>query len=92
MSEVASRGKPKLCGVSISTARPELGKTVSSIRPGAHKRTKGNRFRGNAGKNVKRVSRNNVREVRDYSNTVPSIRSIVQGHVSRRSSMRKSRL
>jgi hypothetical protein len=77
MSKMASRSQPELCGVSISTARPELGKTVSSIWPGAHKRTKGNRFRGNAGKNVKRVSRNDVREVRDYSNAVPSIRSIV---------------
>jgi hypothetical protein len=91
MSKVASRGKPKLCGISVSTLRAELSKAVSSVWPGVHKRAKGNRFRGNAGENVKRVSRNNVREVRDYCNAVPGIRSLVQGCVSRRGGMRKSR-
>jgi hypothetical protein len=63
MSEVAPRGKPKLCGVSISASRAELSKAVSSVRPGAHKGAKGNRFRGNAGKDIKGMSRNNIREV-----------------------------
>jgi hypothetical protein len=64
---------------------------MSSIWPRVHKGAKGNGFRGNTGENVKRVSGNNVREVRDYSNAVPSIRSIIQGRVNRRSGMRKSR-
>jgi len=63
MSEVAPRGKPKLCGVSISASRAELSKVVSSVRPGAHKGAKGNGFRGNAGKDIKGMSGNNVREV-----------------------------
>jgi hypothetical protein len=46
---------------------------------------------GNTGENIKRVSWNNVREARDYSNAVPGIRSIVGRHVSGRGSMRKSR-
>ena len=91
MSKVALRSQPKLCGISVSTSRVELGETMSSIWPGAHKRAKGNGFRGNAGEIVKRVSRNTIREVRDYSNAVPSIRSIIRGCVGRGSSMRKSR-
>jgi hypothetical protein len=43
------------------------------------------------GENVKRVSRVDVREVRDYSNAVPSVRNIIRGHVDRGSGMRKSR-
>jgi hypothetical protein len=57
--------------------RAELGEMMGSIWPRAHKRAKGNGFRGNTGENVKRVSGNDIREVRDYSNAVPSIRSIV---------------
>jgi hypothetical protein len=91
VSKVASRGEPKLCGISISTSRVELGKAVSCVQPGAHKRAKGNRFRGDTGENVKRVSGNNVREVRDYCNAVPGIRSLVRGCVSGRGGMRKSR-
>ena len=77
MSEVALRGKPKLCGVSVSASRAKLSKAVSSIWPRAHKRAKGSGFRGNAGENIKRVSRNGIGEVRDDSNAVPSIRSFV---------------
>jgi hypothetical protein len=58
-------------------SREKLGETMGSIWPRAYKRAKGNRFRGNTGENVKRVSGNDVREVGDYSNAVPSIRSIV---------------
>jgi len=60
---MALRSEPELCEVSISMARAELGKTVSSIWPGAHKRAKGDRFRDNAGKDIKRMSRDNVGEV-----------------------------
>jgi len=91
MSEVASRGKPKLCGVSISASRVELSKAVSSVQPGVHKRMKGNRFRSNVGKVIKGMSGDNVREVRDYGNAVPGIRSLVGRSVNRWRSMRKSR-
>ena len=88
---MASRSEPEFCVVAISTTGVELSEAVSSIQPRAHKRAKGNGFGGNTGENVKRVSRNDVREVRDYSNAVPSIRSIVRGCVDRGSGMRKSR-
>jgi hypothetical protein len=77
VSKVALRSKPKLCGVSISMLRVELGEAMGSIRPGAYKGAKGNGFGGNAGENVKRVSRNGIGEVRDDGNAVPSIRSLV---------------
>jgi len=63
MHKVASRSEPKLCVISIGMLRAELGEAMSSVWPGTHKRAKGNRFRGNAGENVKRVSRNDIREV-----------------------------
>jgi len=52
VSEVTSRGKPELCGVSVNTSRVEFGKVMSSIWLGAHKRMKGNGFRGNMGKDI----------------------------------------
>ena len=91
MSKVAPRSKPELCGVSVSTSRAELSKAMSSVRPGAHKRVKGNRFGGNMGKDIKGMSRNNVRKVRDYGNAVSGIRSLVGRCVSRWSGVRKSR-
>ena len=91
MSKVAPRGKPKLCGVSISASRAELGKAVSSIWPVAHKGAEGNRLGGNARKDIKRMSRNNVREVRDYGNAVPGIGSFIGRSVNRRCGMGKSR-
>jgi hypothetical protein len=91
MSEVALRGKPKLCGVSISASRVELSKAVSSVQPGVHKRMKGNGFRGNVGKVIKGMSGDNVREVRDYGNAVPGIRSLVRGCVNGWGRGRKSR-
>jgi hypothetical protein len=91
MSKVASRGKPKLCRVSISLLGEELSKAVSSIWPAAHKGVKGNRFGGNMGKDIKRMSRNDIREVRDYGNAVPGIRSLVGRGVDGWGSMRKSR-
>ena len=91
MGEMAMRGDPEFGRIAVSMPGVELGKAVSSIQPRAHKRAKGNGFGGNTGENVKRVSRNNIREVGDYSNAVPSIRSIVRGCVDRGSGMRKSR-
>ena len=91
MSEVAPRSKLKLCGVSISASRAELSKAVSSVWPEAHERVKGNGFRGNARKDIKRVSRNSVREVGDYGNAVPGIGSLVRRCVNGRGRVRKSR-
>jgi hypothetical protein len=88
---MAPRGEPKLCGVSISTSGLEVGKAVSSIWPMAHKGAKGNWFRGNARKDIKGMSGDNVREVRDYSNAVPSIRSLIGGCVNGWGGKRKSR-
>jgi hypothetical protein len=69
----------------------ELGEVMGSIWPGAHKGAKSNRFRGNVGKDIKGVSRNNVGEVRDYGNAVPGIRSLVGRSIIGWCSMRKSR-
>ena len=91
MSKVASRSKPELGEVSVSMSRAELSKAVSSIWPRAHKGAKCNGFGGNTRKDIKRVSRDNVGEVRDYSNAVPGIRSLVGRCVSRWSGVRKSR-
>ena len=91
MSEVAARGKPKSCGVSISASRVELSKAMGSIWPGAHEGAKSNGFRGNAREDVKRMSGDDVREVRDYSNAVPGIRSLIRRGVNGWGSMRKSR-
>jgi hypothetical protein len=91
VSKVTLQSKPELCKVPVSTLGAELSKVVSSIWPGAHKGAKCNGFRGNMGKDIKRVSRNNVGEVRDYSNAVLGIRSLVGRCVSRWSGVRKSR-
>jgi hypothetical protein len=91
MSKVPSRGKPELCGVSISAPGAEVSKAMSSIGPTAHKGAKGNWFRGNAWKDIKRMGWDDVREVRDHSNAVPGIRSLVTRGVNGRDRMRKSR-
>ena len=91
MSEVAPRGKPKLCEISISVSREELSEAVGSVWPGAHKGAKGNGFGGNAGKDIKGMGGDNVREVRDHSNAVPGIGDLIQRCISRGSGMRKSR-
>jgi len=91
MSEVALRGKPKLCRVSVSVSRAELSKAVGSVQPRAHKRAEGNGFRGNAGKDIKGVSGDNVGEVRDYGNAVPGIGSLIGRDVNGWRGMRKSR-
>jgi hypothetical protein len=91
MSEVALRGKPKLCGVSISVLGAEVSKVVSSVRPAVHKGVKGNGFGDNAGKDTKGMCRNDVRKVRDYGNAVPGIESLIGRSVDRWGGMRKSR-
>ena len=91
VSKVALRGKPKLCEVSVSASRAELSKVVSSVQLGAHKRAEGNGFRGDTGKDIKGMSRDNVREVRVYGNAVPGIGSLIGRSVNRRCGMRKSR-
>jgi hypothetical protein len=91
MSEMASRGEEELCVVSISTSRTELGKAMGSIWPAAHEGMKGNRFGGNAGEDIKGMSGDDVREVRDYSNAVPGIRSLVGRGVNGWGRVRKSR-
>jgi hypothetical protein len=91
MSKMPSRGKPELCGVSISTPGAEVGKAVSSIWPMAHKGAKGNGFGGNAREDIKRMSGNDVGEVRDHSNAVPGVGSLMGRGVNRWCGMRKSR-
>jgi len=71
--------------------RVELGEAMSSVWPAEHEGSKGNGFRGNTGEDIKRVSGDNVREVRDYSNAVPGIRSLVRRSVNGWCGMRKSR-
>jgi hypothetical protein len=64
---------------------------MSSIGPTAHKGAKGNWFRGNAGEDIKGMSGDNVREVRDYSNAVPGVGSLVAGCVNGWGRVRKGR-
>jgi hypothetical protein len=90
MSKVALRGKPEFCRVSISTIGVELSKVMGSVRPAAHKGANSNGFRGNTGEDIKGMSRDNIREVRDYSNAVPGIRSLIGRGVNRWCGMRKS--
>jgi len=91
MSEVASRGKPELRRVSISAPGAEVSKAMSSVWPAVHKGPESNRFRGDGGKDIKGVSRDNIREVRDYSNAVPGIGSLVGRGVNGWGRVRKSR-
>ena len=91
MSKVPSRGEPELCGISISASGAEIGKVMSSIWPMAHKGAKGNGFRGNTRKDVKGVSVYNIGEVRDHSDAVPGVGSLVGRGVNGWCSMRKSR-
>jgi len=88
---VASRSKPELCGVSVSVSRAKLSKVMSSVWLRVHKGAKGDWFRGNMGKDIKGMSRDDVREVRDYSNAVPGIGSLVRRCVNEQGRVRKSR-
>ena len=91
MGKMAPRGKPKLCGVSVSASRAELSKAMGSIWPGVHKGANSNGFGGNVGKDIKGMGGDNVREVRDHSNAVPGIGSLVGGGVNGWCGIRKSR-
>jgi len=62
-----------------------------SIWPTAHKGAKGNGFRGNVRKDIKGMSVDDIREVRDYSNAVPGVRSLIGRCINGWGSMRKSR-
>jgi hypothetical protein len=88
---MASRSEPELCGISVGTSRTELSKAMRGIGPRTHKGVHRHRFRSNAGKDIKGMGRNDIGEVRDYSNAVPGIRSLVCRSVSRQRGMRKSR-
>jgi len=91
MSKMPSRGKPELCGIPVSMSGAELSEAMGSVRPGAQKGTETKGFKGNARKDVKRMGGDNVREVRDYSNAVPGIRSLVTSGVNGWGRKRKSR-
>ena len=86
-----SRGEPELCGISISASGTELSKAMSSVWPTAHKGAEGDRFGGNARKDIKRVSGDDVRELGDHRNAVPGIGGLVGRGVSGRGRVRKSR-
>jgi hypothetical protein len=77
MSEMTPRGNPELGRVTVSTSGMELSKVMSSIGPRAHKGVKGKGFGGNVGENIERMSGNGVGKVRDDSNTVSGIWSLV---------------
>jgi hypothetical protein len=64
---------------------------MGSVWPAAHEGLKGNGFRSNAGEDIKRVSGDDIRKVRDYSNAVPGIRSLIERSVNGWCGMRKSR-
>ena len=91
MSEMPVRGKEELCIVSVSSSGNELGKAMGGIRPTTHEGANSNRFGGNAREDIKGMSRNNVREVRDHGNAVPGIGSFVRRGVIGWGRKRKSR-
>jgi hypothetical protein len=91
MSKMPARGEKELCVVSVSSSGNELGKAMGGIQPAAHEGANSNRFGGNAREDIKGMSRNDVREVRDHGNAVPDIRSFVRRGVIGWSGVRKSR-
>jgi hypothetical protein len=91
MSEVRARHEPKLCGITISAKGAKVGKVVRGIRWRTHQGTKGEGFGFKVAKDIKRVSRDDFRKARDYSNAVLSIRSLEEGSIIGRGGRRKSR-
>ena len=77
VSEVAARSEPEFCGISVSTLRAKLSKAMRSIGPRMHKGMHSQGFRSDVGKDIKGMGGDDIREVRDYSNAVPGIRSLV---------------
>jgi len=88
---MAPRSELEFCVIAISTSGVELGEAMGSIQPKAHKGAKVKGFRGNMGEDVKWVGGDDIREVRDHSNAVPGIGSIIGRSVNGRSGVRKSR-
>jgi hypothetical protein len=62
----------------------EVGKAVSSVWPVAHKGAKGNGFGGNTREDIKGVSGDDVGKVRDHSDAVPGIGSLISRGVNGR--------
>jgi hypothetical protein len=91
MSEVGLRGDPQCYRSSVDTLGTELSKAMRGIGPEMHKGAHSHRFRSNTGEDIKGMGGDDIREVRDHSNAVPGIRSIVGRRVNGRGSMRKSR-
>ena len=91
MSKMPSRGELELCIIPVNASGAELSETMGSVWPGVHKGTEAKGFRGNARKDIKRMSRNDIREVGDHGNAVPSIGSLVGRGVNRWGRVRKSR-
>jgi hypothetical protein len=91
VSEMAPGGKEELCVVTVSASRTELSKAVGSIWPTAHEGAKGYRFGGNAGEDIKGMGGDDVREVGDYGNAVPGIRSLIGRGTDGQGRLRKSR-
>ena len=91
MSEMNLRGEKELCVFPVSSSGAELGKVMSSVWPRTHKGANSKRFRGNAGEDIKGISGDNIREVRDHGNAVPGIGSLVGRGVNGWGGMRKSR-
>jgi hypothetical protein len=91
VSEMATRGEEEFCIIPVSATGSEFSKPMGSIWPAAHVGAKGNGFGGNTGEDVKGVSGDNVREVRDYGNAVPGIGSLTGRGVNGRGRVRKSR-
>jgi hypothetical protein len=90
VSKMPSRGEPELCVIPVSTSGVELGEAMGSVRPGAHEGMETKGFRGNARKDIKRMSRDNVREVGDHGKAVPTVGSLVGRGVNRWGRVRKS--
>jgi hypothetical protein len=91
VSKVPLRGEKELCIFPVSSSGAELGKAMSSVWLAAHEGAEGNGFGGNAGKDIKRMSRNNVGKVRDHGNAVPGIGGLVSRGVNGWGRVRKSR-
>jgi hypothetical protein len=83
IGEVRARCELKLCIVIISTKGMEQGKMVRGIRPQAHKGMNKKRIRLDAGKDIKGMGRDDVREAGDYSDAIPGIGGLKERSVNR---------
>jgi hypothetical protein len=78
---VRARYRLELYKITISMKGMELSKAMRSVWPRMYKRVKRERLGGNTGEDIKRVSRNNVREARDYSDAVLGIGGLKEGSI-----------